>query len=242
MIATALRVVRRSAIVIAAVVVVLLMALAAVGLYERQHNPMVRTLLRVGTSASTEPVTVRMGDITFKFSRNYFWAPPDHEGRPDEKDALSFGLVALLPDFQPRTALNAAQFDEPGWHDQIRMLIEYKGITVTGKQRMMNIYKFADNKDVRDAEYGLHYFSQFGGRLQLLFDGRFDNPTFFIECKAPETVKSPSCERAITIAAETTVTYTYARSHLEHAANIESRLIDFLNEHRASGPAVEVVQ
>ncbi len=84
--------------------------LAAIGIHGRANNPTVRAL--TGVDSSTEPVTVTMGKVVLRIPRNYFLSMPSRVGRRDEPDPVAFILLGLMPDFEPRTAANRAEFDD----------------------------------------------------------------------------------------------------------------------------------
>ncbi len=234
--------------------------LVAVGMRERATNPTVRVLTGMDSSTATELITVTMGQVVLRIPRNYFLAMPNHDiqGRPD---GLEFILLGLMPDFEPRTDANRAEFaDFHGFGRKLKIFVSYKGYTKTGKDLFLVFYNskarrpdtgevYSDRGPLTDAEVGYQSFNT--GGFDYLFRGTVETPSDFIQCRPREQVvpsggkllpNFPYCERIVLVGEDIVVNVSFSRDYLGTAHDIEQQMIDVLNRFRISGPALEVIQ
>ena len=219
------------------------------GMHERAHNPFIRALTGLDSSTATEPVTVTMGKVVLRIPRNYFLDMPNHDivGRPD---GVEFILLGLMPDFEPRTAANRAEFtDFHGLGRKLDILVSYKGHSNTGKNLFQIFYKYAAGTPLADVELGYQSFNT--GGFEYMFHGGIDDPKDFIHCRPKDQVVPiggkplpyyPHCERLILIGDDIVAQYSFSRDFLGNAHDIEKQVIDVLNRFRISGPPLEVIQ
>ena len=154
--------------------------LVTVGMHERAKNAAVRASTVMASSIATDPVTVTMGQVALRIPRNYFVAMPNHDiqGRPD---GLDFILLGLMPDFEPRTDANRAEFaDFHGFGRKLDVLVSYKGYTRTGMDLFHIFYDNLVDSSVHNIEFDYHSFS--AGGFEYMFHGNIDNPVDFIHC------------------------------------------------------------
>ncbi len=207
--------------------------------YERKHNPFIWTAMGGDNSVATYPVKVVLGATEFRIPRNYFLMLPEQCGHQFDPECSGFLLKMLLPDFQPRSAENAAELNGVGgWRTQIMANVDYKGNSLTGKALFDAFYKYAKESTVQYGEFQKFQSPGFDD----LFKGSPDNPTFFIRCAEERADSSTYCQRTIKIGPYTTMNYTLPRGYLNEAANIEKQLVVKLNNFRISGPMLEVIE
>jgi hypothetical protein len=235
----------------------------AVGMHVRATNPTVRVLTGMDSSTATEPVTVTMGQVVLRIPRNYFLSMPSHDiqGRPD---GVEFSLLGLMPDFEPRTNANRAEFDDfHGFGRKLKIFVSYQGRTKTGKDLFLTAYNrkasrpdtgevYSARGPVTDAEFGYKSF-----RLTIddeLFRGDVDNPKDFIECLqkdfgsahvVPPEKPRPfysSCERIVLVGDDIVAQFVFSRDYLGNVHDIETQAIDVLNRLRIGGPPLEIIQ
>ncbi|MFN3077131.1 MAG: hypothetical protein ABT940_09675 [Alphaproteobacteria bacterium] len=227
-----------------AVISILLILAIAWTKHMVRNNPLLFTMTGGESSSATQMVVFQMGEVGFSIPRNYFWRLPGHNGMAP--DGMNFAIVALLPDFEPRTQKNANEFDKPGWNNNIFISPFFKGNMPTGKKLFDNIYRVDSLFTDRTVHYKYN-FSQYRSFYgDVFFSGTLDDPGFFIECSpikpAEHPVPSPSCGRYVLVGRDLYIHYSYSRTYLEHSQKIEQNLIAFFNRFRTSGPALEVIQ
>lgn len=194
----------------------------------------------LGSTQGQSDVTVLMGEVTMRIPKEYFFSPPRHEGHGP--DAVDFSLLLLLPDFEPRTAANAAEF-VGGWHHQILIGVSYKGYQQTGAALLRTWYRYSNTAKIENGPYGYDVFETPG--FDKLFKGTLENPTDIVSCKpvhGPLSGRWPYCERTMVIAPSVTVQYSVSRAYLGSMQSLDSQVIDFLNQFRTSGPQFRNVQ
>lgn len=228
--------------------------------YEQTYNPSGYARFKTKNPISTAPVTVKMGEVVLKIPENYFMYMPLHDNEGDP-DGLDFVLLVLMPDFEPLTEANMAEFaDFQGLGRKLDVLVSYKGHARTGKESFLTFYNLRDKKprpdnpssptpSVTDAEFGYKSFKYIDD--DELFRGSIDDPKDYIDCM-PKTLVIPpggepipyypSCERIILIGKDITVQFNFSRDYLRDAHSIEQHLIDTLNRFRVSGPALEFIE
>ncbi|PWR21059.1 hypothetical protein [Zavarzinia compransoris] len=232
----------------AAVLVCGLVFLVGVGMHERGHDPTGRAPTGMDSAPATEPVTITMGKVVLRIPRNYFLALPAHD-IPERPDGVEFILLGLMPDFEPRTEANRAEFNDfHGFGRKLKIFVQYNGPTMTGKN-LFAVYYNSKDGPVRPGEYGYQSFQWIGD--DQLFRGDIENPRDFIQCRRKDQVAPPgeapipyfpSCKRIVLVGDGIVAELVFSRDYLGKAHDIEAQAIDALNRFRISGPPLETIQ
>ncbi|MFN3077979.1 MAG: hypothetical protein ABT940_14120, partial [Alphaproteobacteria bacterium] len=172
------------------------------------------------------------------------WRLPGHNGMAP--DGMNFAIVALLPDFEPTTPENIGEFRKPGWNRKIFISFDYRSHMNTGKKLFDVFYDNRIRGDYVYRQYGFKRFVISWSKWDVFYSGTEEKPVFFVECRTVHVVDghpaSPDCERDVLVGHDLYIHYSYSRTYLEHAQEIEQNLIAFLNRFRTNGPALEVIQ
>lgn len=227
--------------------------LIALGMYVRAHNPTIRARAGVDSAIATEPVTIPMGNVVLRIPRNYIMAGPSHDiqGTPD---GVEFVLLGLLPDFEPRTDANRAEFSNfHGFGRKLNVLVSYKKFTATGKDLFRIVYEskarrpdtgemYSARSPVIDDEFGYKSFSS--GGFDHLFHGSVDDPKDLISCSSRihPIVVYQSCARTILAGEQIIIEFEFSRDYLGSEHDIEQQVIMVLNRFRISGQPLRVIQ
>jgi len=169
-----------------------------------------------------------------------FFSPLRHEGRGP--DAVDFSLLSLLPNFEPMTAANVAEFNM-GWHHQILISISYEGYRLTSTQLVQILNHYSDHAQIQNGSYGHKLFIKPG--FDEFFRGALENPSDFVSCKpatGPVSVPFPSCERTVLIGQDIIAGYSFSRAYLDQTQSIDTKVIGFLNGLRTAGPQFRIIQ
>jgi hypothetical protein len=197
-------------------------------LSQAQESPIERAL-HPRVSVDTEIVKVRFGNTVYAIPRNYL------AGVTQPRDGIpyaAFTIQVLLPDFAPRTPQNAAQFDEVGWHDQLRALFQYGKIPRPREDVLkfyLDISKHAENNFRAIGDYKLYELPN--NVPNEIYTKDTPNGLFLFDCEQEYEFKiriSPSCTVFEDFGNNVGVTYHFGRQHLMEAADIDLKLRSLL--------------
>jgi hypothetical protein len=156
-----------------------------------------------------------------------------------DNDFAAFAIYVLLPDLSPRTPANSAEFDQPGWRDQLRALFQYKKVP-RPKEELLRFYLGISKKSESD-------FRLIGGRYKLyelpnnmpheIYTADTPNGLFLFTCERERDYKlpffSPSCTVMENFGNDVGATYHFGRGHLMEAADIDAKLRGLVNSFAA---------
>ena len=198
---------------------------------------------RVGKFSGNALVTIEMGNVIFRIPEAYLLISPTHDDA-NRPEGLRFALLALLPDFSPKTPENRKYFDEKGWGNKVNIFIDYKGYAKTGMDLFLFNRSFYKSSEIRSGNYGYYVFGDSDSKVGLdyLFKGSIEAPHDFVECDKSDSVPYPSCNRIILVGRDIVVKYTVSRKYLDVMSRIDGDLISFLNGLRINGPTLEFIQ
>ncbi|MBV8801136.1 MAG: hypothetical protein JO208_15190 [Alphaproteobacteria bacterium] len=185
-------------------------------------------------TASTAPVALSVGGVSFVIPANYIRYRSARRGGSQTQVAL----FALLPDFRGYTDGQAQSFlsnapDSP----VVNILLHEEELKLNEQDRLRRIYLayVADPKG-RPGPFGLEQFefrADSGYRGEDLFVGRFGTQIMLLRCvRGSPNIPSPGCLRETRLARHAGVTYRFKRSQLsrwrEIASGVEALMHSFM--------------
>jgi hypothetical protein len=168
-------------------------------------------------------VSVRLGDAVFEIPRNYLAGVTQPR---DSNPYASFTIQVLLPDFSPRTSENTNQFDQVGWHNQLRALFEYPR-RPRRPEELLDFYLKLAGKSKQDYQaVGSDYklYKSATAVPHEMFTKDTANGLLFFTCDVKDTVPSPSCTFNEPFEDEIGVIYHFSREYLDQASEIDMKL------------------
>jgi len=174
----------------------------------------------------TRPVEIRLGTQLYNIPRNYLMA----YSKPTPRNThASFTLYVLLPELSPRTAATAAALNLPGWHDQLRALVEY-GSSPRPRKDLLKFYLGLANVSQDDFElvggrYKKYYLEH--NSPHEIFTADTPNGMFLFTCNRASdfnTHITPYCTVMENIGANVGIHYSFGRDHLLEALEIDQKL------------------
>lgn len=190
-----------------------------------EQSPTYRAL-HPQSSFDTKPVAVSFGNTIYNIPRDYLAGvtQPTANG-----SYASFTIYVLLPDLAPRTPKNASAFDQPGWHDQLRALVEY-GKVFRPKEEVLRSYLSIEKRSEND-------FKVVGGKYKLydlphvvpheIYTASTPHGLFLFTCDRQSDYKipfSPICAVMEDIRNNVRLIYHFSRDHLMEATDIDDKL------------------
>lgn len=204
------------------------------------HETGKRWEIGYGASTSPRPVRLEVGDKVFVIPQNHIWSREDWKGGK----VHGVNLQALLPDFAPYTETNRQQFDKPGWHDEIDILLtthntpgaEYSSAPMGRSdvyRRIVYDYATSEQKAQRREKYSFNLDSIYlqppevdGMELYVATGG--DGSNYWIRCYPEEVGTYPSCSTYLEYSSRVTIQYTFSRTHLRDWKTIDAAVVAFI--------------
>jgi hypothetical protein len=190
--------------------------------------------LHLGTSTETSFVDIRMGSEVYRIPRNYLVGVRQPSSTSEQS---SFSIQVLLPDFSPRTKDNASRFDELGWHDQFRALIEYPRQPKAAPE-ILDYYLRDSRKERADFTLigdGYKFYESDSTVPHEFYVKDTPNGLLFFTCSSQKYgVPSPSCTVNESIGPGLGVIYHFSRQYREQAMQIDLKLRSVLETFRKS--------
>ncbi len=181
-------------------------------------------------STQKEIVEVRFGKDTYAIPRNYLAGATEPT---DDNTYAAFTIQVLLPDFSPKTPENAAQFEQLGWHDQLRALFEYGRRPQRPEELVAYYLKNAglSSNDFQLVGSGYKFYQSENTVPHEMFTKETQNGLLFFTCEDTKySVPSPDCTINEPFGENTGVIYHFSRKYVDKAAEIDSKLHALLNE------------
>jgi hypothetical protein len=167
---------------------------------------------------------VRFGNTVYAIPRNYLASVTQAR---DGQLYASFSFQVLLPDFAPRTPQNAVQFDQVGWHDQLRVLFEF-GVQVRRPEDLLAFYLRAAGKspDVFQLVGSGYKFYQSDKTVpHEMFTKDTPHGLLFFTCEDTKySIPSPSCTVMEPLGGNVSVIYHFSRKYMDKTAEIDGKL------------------
>lgn len=151
----------------------------------------------------------------------------------------NFWLGMLLPDFQP-AAYNLAEFNETGWHHQLRLLFEHKMHFLDNAEIVRNTLAnghLSENDFTPDHGCRLYVGSMVTtAELHVCY---LPDRLFIFDCKNKDTrfldpgVPSPNCHVSENIGPDDHIIYDYSRDFVDQAVAIDNRIRELIRSFQA---------
>lgn len=195
-----------------------------------------------GASTSSRPVRLEIGDKVFVIPQNHIWSRENWKGGK----VNGVNLQVLLPDFAPYTESNRHEFDKPGWHDEIDILLtmhntpgaEYSSARMRRGDvygRIISDYGTEKPRKLVRSKYqfGLDKIdmtppSVKGGELYVVADG--DGANYWVDCYLERPGKFPSCSTWLEYSERVAIRYTFSRTHLRDWKQIDVSVIQWIGK------------
>ena len=135
----------------------------------------------------------------------------------------------LLPDFLPASC-NEEEFLEPGWHDQLTILLDLShGLRPnTDQVKEMLQWGHVDEKNFKVASNGCReYQGNMTTAHELYACGHDDD--LLVKCKAIIPVPFPSCSVFRKVDEQIIVVYTYSYQFIDKAQEIDHRVMEIIS-------------
>ncbi len=149
-------------------------------------------------------------------------------------------FAALLPDFEPYTEANKHEFDKPGWHRKISLMLSEHNIpgsrTSSPSMTRSEVYeRRIRNKEITDAPgpYGLtrqYANPKLTGDMELYVGHKHDGSFYWVQCRPNHLVSFPSCKTFISYSEQTAVSYSFAKDRISDWAVIDDGVLNLIQQ------------
>ena len=181
------------------------------------------------TDASLELIYLEVAGTRFAVPKAYIWDPSAWKG--GARDGIN--MHALLPDLEPYSEKNKAEFDSPGLGKVVTFLVHHNDNGRTAKKKVFErlMAMMIDPASAKPYEFGLIHYSyseQHKREKDFLVHKEPSGVVHFFDCRQEGTAPYPSCRTYLDYNDHVYVEINFSRHYLKDWKDIEAKVLSLI--------------